>query len=203
MKKHSVFISVLLALAGVGSTATELTAQQVPIFNNSDFEQYAPWTRPANSKHPWNFKGGKAAYWYYNENTIADAEIRTDGAPSGKAYLHLTSPNGTIMFGQFISDLKNFPKGLKKADVSLKVRGKCEVVIYVSGKSAIPGSRLTVKVDSPDKWFEVKGGLSIPETPNSLWIRINGTEAVDVDDFRFIPASEAASSVTTANGVAK
>lgn len=204
MKKHFVLIiTAILALVRIEGNAAESNTTQQPIFNNPDFEQYAPWTRPATSKHPWNFKGGKAGYWYYNENTTVDAEIRTDGAPSGKAYLRMSSPKGTIWFGQFIDGLKNFPKGLKKADVSLKVRGKCEVIIYVSGKPAVPGNRLTVNVDSPDKWFEVKGTLGIPETPNFLWIRINSTSAVDVDDFRFTPVADAPASSAATPGEAK
>ena len=192
MQKGFIMKTTLL-IVGASLLSITGTAAETPVFQNMDFEQYAPWTRPANSKHPWNFKGGRAGYWYYNENTVADAEIRTDGAQSGKAYLRLTSPKGTLMFGQIINS-KIFPQGIRKAEVSLQVRGKCEVVIYVSGKT--PADRLTATVDSPDKWFEVKGTLVLPEKPSWLWIRINSDKAADVDNFRFTPIAESASEKT-------
>ncbi|OQA84863.1 MAG: hypothetical protein BWY31_02272 [Lentisphaerae bacterium ADurb.Bin242] len=171
---------------------TVVMGKEGPIFRNGDFEEYGAWKRPANSKHPWNFFGGKASYWYYNETTDADAEIRKDNPPSGKTYLRLIPKKSTAMLGQFVhTNQKAFPKGLKNADVSLKVRGKGEVIIYLSGKSSSgeKKNRVTFNVDSPDKWTTVSGTIEVHEQPNALWIRLNSSRSIDIDDFRFAPAA--------------
>lgn len=152
---------------------------------NTDFESVQlNWKKPPKSKHPWTFRDAKRPYyWYYNENTPAEGEVRNDAPAKGKNYFRLHPEKGFVLLGQFFS--KSLPKGVEKMNISLQVKGKGKVQLYISGKNAAKKkTRLVFQVNSPEKWFLLQGIIEVPENPNSFWIRYDGTTPLDIDDFQ-------------------
>ena len=77
--------------------------------------------------------------------------------------------------------------------MTMKVRGKGELFTRVFGKK---NEGFMTKIDSPAKWTEIKGTITLPERAKFMWLRITGT--LDIGDIQFAPAMDADEDMPTA-----
>ena len=149
------------------------------LLKNGDFEDIGKPVIKKHLKKQWEYVSGTVPlHWAFNENNTGKAEVRNDGAPSGKNYLRIEGENA--FFGQY----SPFPPDIREVNVRMNVRGKGELFSRVFGNK---NEGFMTKVDSPDKWTEVAGTIRLPENPKAFWFRVTGT--LDFDDIRVLPIS--------------
>ena len=162
-----------------------------PMIRNGDLETLAEPRRKLSSGKPnkWKFISPKVPkFWYFNEANPGEVEVRTDKPSSGKQYMRIKGLNA------FVGQSGNWPKDLKAISVTLKVRGKAKMLTRVFGKTK---EGFASDINSPDKWTEVKGTITLPENPRMFWFRITGE--LDLDDIQVFPAADADEDMPTAD----
>ncbi|MBO5761691.1 MAG: DUF4838 domain-containing protein [Lentisphaeria bacterium] len=160
------------------------------MIKNGDFEDLVAPRRKLSSGKPnkWKFVSAKVPkYWNFNENNFGSVEIRNDKPFSGKNYMRIIGKNS------FVGQFGTWPKDTKVISVTMKVRGKGEILTRVFGKKK---EGFLSKINSPDKWTEIKGTITLPELAKAMWLRITGT--LDIDDVQVAPSADADEDMPTA-----
>lgn len=145
------------------------------IVKNGDFEEAGVQPRKTGAGKKWEYAGGQAPLgWAFNPNNVGRAELREDGAATGKRFIRIQGTDA------FVEQALNLPDGSHDLKVRLRVKGKGKLLVRLRLADGSYAPVLSENADSAE-WKLL--AASVPCMKNGrmvLAFRISGE--IDLDD---------------------